>query len=81
MRDDAILCSLYALQHDESISAGRKCERLERIIDYALRLRQAIDPGGMLPAKIRLEVVRRALSAELEEKARIVARGDRESDK
>ncbi len=69
-----------ALQHDESLSAECKCNRLERIIDYALRLRQVIDPGGMLPARIRLEIVRRALSAELEEKARITARGDHDSD-
>jgi len=67
-RDDAILCGLYALQHDESLWAERKCERLEHIIDSALRLRQAVDPGGMLPARI------------MEEKARIAARGDQDSD-
>jgi hypothetical protein len=67
-RDDAILCGRYALQHDGSLWAERKCERLEKIIDSALRPRQALHAGGMLPARI------------VEEKARIAARGDRASD-
>jgi hypothetical protein len=44
-RDDAILCGLYARQHDESLSAESKCERLEQIVDSAFRLAEPYTPA------------------------------------